>query len=125
MAAEQTPSPVTELLALLETPIRDPIPEKTVKEVLANPPFLQVPMGLNLRTISSPTLAPNIVFRSGNLAHLPPASLELLKSEYNITTIFDLRSRGEREKTPTPQIEGIEAVWVPSTLDIENDVLSA
>jgi len=114
-----------DLQVLLQTPIRQPLPENVVKEILLSPPFIPVPMALNLRTICSPTLAPNILYRSGALSHLPPATLSLLKSHHNITTIFDLRSRNEREKSPSPDIEGIETIWIPSTKDIDSGVMVA
>jgi protein tyrosine/serine phosphatase len=122
MASDQI-SP--ELSALLKMTIREPLPEDAVNRILSAPPFLQVPLALNLRTISAPSLAPGIIYRSGALSHLPPSSLSLLKSDHNITTIFDLRSRNERERSAAPQIDGIETIWVPSTIDIESVVMGA
>lgn len=108
-----------ELPALLGTPLREDIPETSLKLVLSSPPFLPVPHALNLRTISSPSnLAPNIIFRSGALSHLPAAQLSTLFTTYNITTVYDLRSRGERERTASPDIEGIKTIWTPSSADI-------
>lgn len=108
-----------ELPALLETSLRQDISESSVKLILSTPPFIPVPHALNLRTISSPSLlAPNIIFRSGGLSHLPAPVLSTLRTTYNITTVYDLRSRGERERTASPDIEGIETIWIPSSADI-------
>jgi hypothetical protein len=107
-----------DLPALLETPVRDPLPEEAVKAILATHPFIPVPNALNLRTISHPpNLAPNLIFRSGALSHLPAASWAQLKDTYNITTIFDLRSADERQHSPSPDIPGIETIWIPSGVD--------
>lgn len=122
MSTQNLAPTVPDLPALLEISIREPLPEDAVKHILSVPPFLPVPMALNLRTISSVRLAQGIVFRSGALSHLPPSSLSLLKSDYNINTIFDLRSQNERERSATPPIEGIENIWIPSTIDIDSGV---
>jgi protein tyrosine/serine phosphatase len=107
-----------ELSALLASPIREPLPPSTVEQYLSLPPFIPVPHALNLRTISSPSLlAPNVVFRSGALGHLPVSILNTLRTTYNITAVYDLRSKGERERDASPDIEGIETIWIPSTSD--------
>jgi hypothetical protein len=82
------------------------------------PPFISLPQALNLRTISRPPfLQPNLIFRSGTLSHLPLSSLLILKTKYNITTIFDLRTQAERLKYPSPSIEGVEILWIPGVND--------
>lgn len=113
MSNQQTQS--SELSALCKISVRDTLPEAEVSRVLQAHPFIPIPGALNLRTISSPTLKPNLIFRSGSLAHLSPAVLTPLKDTYGITTIFDLRSKQEREKSPSPDIPGIETIWIPST----------
>ncbi|KIM96517.1 hypothetical protein OIDMADRAFT_20830 [Oidiodendron maius Zn] len=50
---------------------------------------------------------------------MPAAILSSLHTTYNITTIYDLRSRGERQRNASPVIEGIETVWIPSCSDLE------
>jgi hypothetical protein len=106
--------------ALLETSIQNALPEDAVQEILSSEPFIPIPQALNFRTIfSSPHLKPNLIFRSGSLEHLPPSSLAMLKTDYNITTVFDLRSQSERETSPSPLIDGVETVWIPSRNDIE------
>jgi protein tyrosine/serine phosphatase len=103
-----------DITALLKVPIRDPIEESQVKQVLSSAPFLPIPLALNLRSISAPSLQPNLVYRSGTLSYLPASSITQLKDNYNITTIFDLRSKQEREKYPSPEILGIETIWIPA-----------
>ncbi|CZR70062.1 uncharacterized protein PAC_19963 [Phialocephala subalpina] len=122
MSNQQTQ--LSELSALYNISVRDAIPEAEVSRVLAANPFISIPEALNLRTISSPTLKPNLLFRSGSLSHLSPAVLAPLKSTYGIRAIFDLRSKAEREKNPSPEIEGIETVWIPSTADFGPKILS-
>lgn len=106
-----------DLAALLQVPIRKPLEKSQVKQILASTPFIPIPHALNLRTISAPALQPNLVFRSGSLSHLPPSSLIQLNEKYNITTIVDLRSRKERESYPSPDIQGIETLWIPTSGD--------
>jgi Tyrosine phosphatase family len=106
-----------DLAALLDVPILDPLEESQVAQIFATDPFLPIPQALNLRRISSPTLRPDIVYRSGALTQIPPSALTKLRSEYNITTIFDLRHRREREQHPSPEIQGIETIWIPSSGD--------
>jgi protein tyrosine/serine phosphatase len=112
-----------DLSALVDTPIRDLLPEAAVKEILTSHPFIPIPLALNLRTISFPPhLPPNLIFRSGALSHLPPAALTQLKETYNISTIFDLRSATERKNSPSPDIPGIKTIWIPSAVDIDASV---
>jgi hypothetical protein len=106
-----------DLAALLQVPIRKPLEKSQVKQILASAPFIPIPHALNLRTISAPALQPNLVFRSGSLSHLPQSSLIQLNEKYNITTIVDLRSRKERESYPSPDIQGIETLWIPTSGD--------
>ena len=109
-----------ELPALLETPFLEALPEDQVKAILSSPPFIPIPNAMNLRTLSSPSLTvSNVILRSGSLSHMPAAVLSNLHTTYNITTIYDLRSRGERERNASPVIEGIETVWIPSSSDLD------
>lgn len=122
MTAQQ---PQPDVSFLLELSIRDPLPESAANLILSSPPFIPVPNALNLRTLSSPTLLPpNILFRCGSLSHLPTPILSTLSSTYNIKTIFDIRSRKERERDPSPSIDSIETIWIPSTVDIDGVGLS-
>jgi hypothetical protein len=103
--------------AIVQVPMGTILEESQVQQILASAPFLPTPQALNLRTISSPSLKPNIVFRSGSLWHLPQSSLAQFSEKYNITTIFDLRNRKEREEYPSPHIQGIKIIWIPSSAD--------
>lgn len=108
-----------DIAALLETNIRDPLPEDAVKEILASHPFIPIPNVLNLRTISHPPdLPPNLIFRSGAFSHLDAKALAPLAETYNIKTIFDLRNAAERRESPSPDIPGIKTVWIPSGADV-------
>lgn len=40
-----------------------------------------------------------------------------IQQKYNITTIFDLRDRKEREDHPSPQIPGIKTIWIACSTD--------
>jgi protein tyrosine/serine phosphatase len=103
--------------AIVQVPMGTMLEEFQVQQILASAPFLPIPQALNLRTISSPSLKPNIVFRSGFLWHLPQSSLTQFSEKYSITTIFDLRNRKEREEHPSPQIQGVKTFWIPSSAD--------
>ena len=95
-----------------------PIPPQQVAEALAGPPFIPIPSALNLRDIGlsgANKIKPGLIFRSGGLTTWPDSSKQLLATQYHITTIFDLRSEGERVRQPSPEIEGIETVWLPPT----------
>ncbi|KAE9378839.1 hypothetical protein N431DRAFT_363540 [Stipitochalara longipes BDJ] len=107
-----------DLAAVLEVPMGVILEESQIKEILASAPFLPIPQALNLRSISAPSVQPNLVFRSGALHHLPPSSLNQLNEKYNITTVVDLRNRKERAEYPSPEIEGVETVWIPSSADV-------
>lgn len=48
---------------------------------------------------------------------MTPAAESSLAKAYGIRTIFDLRSLAERNRHPSPNIEGIETRWIPSTTD--------
>jgi protein tyrosine/serine phosphatase len=125
MATLQSTIEDPDIALMMQTSISEKLPEDAVKKVLSSPPFIPVPMALNMRTISSNTLAPNIIYRSGFLSHLPASSLSLLKSRHNIATIFDLRSRNERVRQPSPEVEEIETIWLPSIIDGESGVTGA
>jgi protein tyrosine/serine phosphatase len=107
-----------DLPALLEVPLQNPLDESQVKRILSSAPFLPIPQALNMRSISAPSLQPGIVYRSGTLSHMPASSLTQLKDIYNIATVFDLRSKQEREKYPSPEIQGVETIWIPSSADV-------
>jgi hypothetical protein len=94
------------------TPIFDVIPNNLLEPALQTHPFLPLPGALNIRTLDSPgRIKPNLIFRSGNLAWWPAASVEALHSTYGIATIFDLRSERETKTEPTTIPDGVQVVW--------------
>jgi hypothetical protein len=106
-----------DLPTVLEIPMSTTLEESQVTQIITSPPFLPIPHVLNLRSLSAPSLRPNLIFRSGSLDHLPASSLTPLHSTYNITTIIDLRSAKERAEYPSPSIPGVETLWIPSSAD--------
>jgi protein tyrosine/serine phosphatase len=119
MSTDESYPPLSpsELSALLNHPIRDPLPCAEVKEILSSSPFIPLPYAFNLRTVTSRTLPPNKIFRSGSLGHVPIEILTHLHTTYGITTVYDLRGEAERDKHPSPEIPGIETVWIPHSED--------
>ncbi|KAF5873520.1 uncharacterized protein Bfra_004982 [Botrytis fragariae] len=53
---------------LLQTPTSQSIPADIVESILSQPPFLQIPYALNLRTILTLLLPSNRVFCSGSVS---------------------------------------------------------
>ncbi|KAJ6127015.1 hypothetical protein N7523_002627 [Penicillium sp. IBT 18751x] len=99
---------------VLNTDIRTPIPDAIVSKIISRPPFVNVPGVSNIRDLSHENnLRPGYIYRSGNMADILDAGKTLLVDELKITTIFDLRNQGERERAPSPEIEGIKTIWMP------------
>ncbi|KAJ5125706.1 hypothetical protein N7448_005024 [Penicillium atrosanguineum] len=99
---------------VLNTDIRTPIPDAIVSKIISQPPFVNVPGVSNIRDLSlDNNLRQGFVYRSGNVADILDAGKAVLVDELKVTTIFDLRNQGERERVPSPEIEGIETVWLP------------
>ena len=103
-----------ELLEVLNTDIRNPIPPATVSKIISQPPFITVPGVSNLRDLShGPNLRRGYIYRSGNLSDITDDGKAILAEDLGITTIFDLRSQSERERAPSPEIAGVETIWMP------------
>lgn len=100
---------------VLTTDIQTPIPEQTLTKIISLPPFITVPGVSNFRNLShgNNNLRLDCVYRSGNLSDITEEGKLILVNKLGITTIFDLRSESEREKAPSPQIDGIETIWMP------------
>jgi hypothetical protein len=111
------PLPPYDLPSLLKTPIDQEIPPQALSEILSQPPFLPIPDALNLRTVPLPSTTNITFYRSGPLHHLTPTDATLLSTQYNITKIYDLRSKRERERVPSAVVEGIETIWTPYAVD--------
>jgi protein tyrosine/serine phosphatase len=99
---------------VLRTDIRTPIPDAIVSKIISQPPFVNVPGVSNIRDLGNNNkLRRGFVYRSGNVADILDAGKAVLIDELKITTIFDLRNQSERERVPSPEIEGIETIWMP------------
>ncbi|KAL9612215.1 MAG: hypothetical protein Q9204_008972 [Flavoplaca sp. TL-2023a] len=113
MTTEAIPS----LLSLCSRSVTDALPSLQVATYLNKEPFISIPGGINIRSLASPTLPSGRIFRSGTLAQIPAPMLPQLLTTYNIRTIYDLRRADERKTAPSPIIDGVETVWIPSTID--------
>lgn len=103
-----------DLRDVLNTDIRTPIPEPIVSKIISLPPFFTVPGVSNFRDVSHDNqLRKGFVFRSGNLADITDEGKLVLVDELSVKTVFDLRNQGEREKAPSPEIQGVETIWMP------------
>jgi hypothetical protein len=102
---------------LLRTDIRTQIPDSVVAQIISSPPFVDVPGALNIRDVSNVTTSPDVrrgfVYRSGTLIRISDEGKTKLARDLGVTKVFDLRNPSEREKAPSPVIEGIETVWLP------------
>lgn len=102
------------LLEVLHTDIRTPIPDTTVSKIISLPPFVTVPGVSNIRDLShGADLRPGFIFRSGNISDVTEEGKTILTGKLNISTIYDLRNQGERERALAPQIDGVEIAWAP------------
>ncbi|CAL5865837.1 uncharacterized protein PFLUO_LOCUS43 [Penicillium psychrofluorescens] len=102
------------LYQVLSTDICTPIPEATVSRIISRPPFITVPGVSNIRDLSHGNgVRPGFVYRSGNLSDITDEGKSVLVARIGVSTIFDLRNQSEREKAPSPEIEGIKTIWMP------------
>lgn len=112
-----TTGAILDLTSLLTQPIVQPFPTGQVDHHLSRSPFISLQGIVNFRTLVSPTLPSNLIYRSGTLSCAPALTLAELPTTYNIRTIYDLRSAAEREEAPSPVIRGVETVWIANTAD--------
>jgi hypothetical protein len=100
---------------VLNTDISTPIPEPMVTKITSLPPFIDIPGVHNFRDLSHDDnkLRPGFVYRSGNLSDIMDSGKSIIASELGITTIFDLRNEGERQKAPPPSLPGVDTIWMP------------
>ncbi|RJE22613.1 hypothetical protein PHISCL_05036 [Aspergillus sclerotialis] len=109
--------PDYDLQELLKTDIRTKIPEAVVSKITSSPPWVTVPGAFNVRDIGHSPSTPNVrsgfIYRSGVLSSIKEEGKSVLRDSMHITTIYDLRRPDEREKSPSPDIEGIETIWLP------------
>jgi protein tyrosine/serine phosphatase len=115
-----------DLPTIVATDIRIRIPSAIVQQILARSPFISVSGAFNIRDIgatAAPKVRPRYIFRSGHLGRISSYGKIKLSTDVGVKTIFDLRSFSEREKDPSPHIEGVETVWAPSTADGSEELL--
>ncbi|KAJ6095861.1 hypothetical protein N7486_006607 [Penicillium sp. IBT 16267x] len=102
------------VIDVLNTDIRTSIPESIVSKISSLPPFVTLPGVSNFRDLSHDNeLRPGYAYRSANLSDIQVKGKSILAEDLGITTIFDLRNQGERERAPSPEINGIETIWMP------------
>jgi protein tyrosine/serine phosphatase len=102
------------VIDILSTDIRTAIPESIVAKIISLPPFVILPGVSNFRDLSHDNeLRPGYAYRSGNMSDIEAKGKSILAEDLGITTIFDLRNQGERERAPSPEITGIETIWMP------------
>ncbi|KAH7401610.1 protein-tyrosine phosphatase-like protein [Pyrenochaeta sp. MPI-SDFR-AT-0127] len=102
------------LKGLLSIDMNTPIDPGIINEVLGSPPFVQIPNIINLRDlglIPSSPIAAGLIFRSGAIHSASPTSITTL----GVKLIVDLRSEREVQRDPTPAIDGIVNINIPST----------
>ncbi|KOS46326.1 hypothetical protein ACN38_g2717 [Penicillium nordicum] len=100
---------------VLNTDIRTPIPQALVARITSLPPFIPIQGVTNFRDVShnNNKLRPGFVYRSGNLSDIWGPGKSFIATQLGITTIFDLRNEGERQKAPAPSITGVKTIWLP------------
>lgn len=64
-----------------------------------------------------------VLLRSGTLSDASPDDLKILKKEYKLHTVIDLRTTEEAAQKPDPEMEGIRYFSLP-VLDEEQDTTS-
>jgi hypothetical protein len=107
-----------DLRTITSIPITESIPDAILEKALKTNPFIPIPGALNLRDIGlipGPKIKPGLLYRSGSLHVLPPSSVLLLKTELNLSTVYDFRSVSERGRAPSPEIPGVEQIWLPAS----------
>ena len=61
----------------------------------------------------------NLLIRSGNLNHLSDEEASLLKENYNLSLVIDLRTPGETEKAPDIKIPGVKHISIPLAMELD------
>ncbi|KAK8048901.1 tyrosine phosphatase [Apiospora phragmitis] len=107
-------SNVTELRKLAETDTSQEIPKEQYGPIITNPPFVFLDGTFNTRDLGlvpdSPVRA-GFIYRSGALTALIDNGKAVMSGKLGIKRVFNVRSLGERQKGPDPEIEGIENTW--------------
>lgn len=58
-------------------------------------------------------IKPHRLIRSGELSKITESDIEILKNEYNLKKIIDLRTDMEMSHKPDPEIDGVESEHIP------------
>lgn len=114
--------PTYVLRDVVETDVLNAISADVVSHILASPPFISVPGLFNFRDLSYPhatltSLKQNYIFRSGMLAFLEEEGKVKLTTGLGVKKVFDLRTAAERDRFPSPEIEGVQIHWLPTAQD--------
>ena len=66
-----------------------------------------------LKTKDGHVIRDKVLIKSGMLYHATEDDLRILRDEYNVKMIIDLRTRKERQMMPNPRVKGISEIWNP------------
>jgi protein-tyrosine phosphatase len=66
-----------------------------------------------LKTKDGHVIKDKMLIKSGMLYRATAEDISVLKDEYNVKMIVDLRTRKERQMMPNPKIKGISEIWNP------------
>lgn len=99
-----------------------PLPAPLVQRVLGAAPFISISGVHNVRDVAlagsdiqhTPSLKPGILFRAAALNGITQQGAAEL-AQIGVIKIFDLRSERERKHSPTPDIPGVENIWIPAS----------
>lgn len=103
------------LEALAATDVKDPIPPEQLLPALTSTPFVPTRSLINIRDVGAvpgSALPSGRIFRCGTLdmAARDPEAIAWLSA--NVKRVFDLRKPSERAKAPSPDVPGVENVWL-------------
>ncbi|CAI7672860.1 unnamed protein product [Penicillium pancosmium] len=114
------------LASLANIPINEPIPTSKLTIALSQPPFIALPGSMNIRdlgTFAPGYVKPLSVFRSGRLDSIPESSRSLLRSQLQLSHIFDFRYP-EEATSALCEIDGINLVSCPADVRLEHSPAS-
>ncbi|KAK2750433.1 hypothetical protein FQN57_003913 [Myotisia sp. PD_48] len=92
---------------------------------IPSPPFIEVDGIYNLRDLggyainSTTSIRRNFIYRSAHLSSVTATGSKALVDQLGVRRIYDFRSLGEAEKTPSVEIEGALRCHVPVFRDID------
>ncbi|KAJ4209638.1 hypothetical protein NW759_013285 [Fusarium solani] len=105
----------SELWVLASTDVRDPIPAAALQSALASPPFIPSRSLINIRDLGAvpgSALTPGCIYRCGTLDAAAADCDAQAWLAAHVATIFDLRHATERDRGPSPEVPGVENVWL-------------